>query len=352
MDLKDSKVALNFINSLFEQNQKPVLNELESKLFIGCWENKSYKDIAAETCRVEQSEKEAGLRLFKKIKEDLRIEVDKRNFVNPIKRRYQEYNLQSAPTIPPTQEPTRPNPSPPIPSKINPFMPTNGRVENLQHREPEITRTFEILNGRGSVALIGETGIGKSSLLWAIHQQAANYLHPSRKSVFLDLNDVHNETELYQALCDEVGIEACQGYSFARNLRRHNQKILLILDNVGKLTWEGFTRHVRDQLRGLAEGNDAPLRLVLAATEPLDKLFEDSQDNGKTSPLAGICREETINPWDEITARNFIAIRLQNYPVQFTEAEITQLIQDSGGHPQRLMKLCHQTYACYLNRKP
>ncbi|WP_292840523.1 hypothetical protein [Nostoc sp. NMS8] len=34
--------------------------------------------------------------------------------------------------------------------------------------------------------------------------------------------------------------------------------------------------------------------------------------------------------------------------VSFTREEINQLVQESGGHPQRLMQLCHQTYAQYL----
>ncbi len=113
------------------------------------------------------------------------------------------------------------------------------------------------------------------------------------------------------------------------------------------MTWSGFTRQVRDQLRGLAEGSNAPLRLILAASEPLDDLFKDSQDEGKTSPLAGICQEEKILPWDENVARDFITTRLAMTSIRFTSEEITQLLQVSGCHPQRLMRLCYQTYAEY-----
>ncbi len=131
-------------------------------------------------------------------------------------------------------------------------------------------------------------------------------------------------------------------------MRLHSHRVLLAIDNIGKLTWQGFTRNIRDQLRGLAEGDNAPLRLILAASEPLNTLFNDSQDGGKTSPLAGICQEETINPWDETIARNFINSRLATTSVQFTEDEIIQLLQESGGHPRRLMQLCYQLFARYL----
>jgi hypothetical protein len=114
------------------------------------------------------------------------------------------------------------------------------------------------------------------------------------------------------------------------------------------MTWEGFTRGVRDRLRGLAEGSTAPLKLILAASEPLERLFNDSQDEGKTSPLAGICQEENLKPWDETIARAFIDARLAMNSVRFTEEEIVQLVQESGGHPRRLMQLCYRTYSRYV----
>jgi hypothetical protein len=80
----------------------------------------------------------------------------------------------------------------------------------------------------------------------------------------------------------------------------------------------------------------------------LDSLFEDSQDGNKTSPLAGICQEEYLEPWNETTTRAFIAARLALTAVQFTEEEISQLVQESRGYPQRLMLLCNQTYSQYM----
>jgi GTPase SAR1 family protein len=209
-------------------------------------------------------------------------------------------------------------------------------------------RVFEVLNSGSSVALIGEEGMGKSSLLWAICQQAKNRLQPLRQSVFLDLNYIDNEDDFYSALCHEVGIAECTGYLFTRNLKAHKNKVLLALDNVGKMTWQGFTRGVRDKLRGLAEGSNAPLKLILAATEPLNDLFNDSHDDGKTSPLAGICQEEHIQPWNQTTMRTFIASRLAATSVSFTEEEIVQLVEESGGHPRKLMQQCYRTYARYV----
>jgi len=235
-------------------------------------------------------------------------------------------------------------------SLANPFVPQQGRVDNLElffDRERELRRVFEILNSGSSVALIGEEGIGKSSLLWKVCQLAESCLHSPRESVFLDLNEVDDEDDFYSALCDKVGISESKGYRLSRNLR--DRRILLAIDNVGKMTWVGFTRGVRDRLRGLAEGSNAPLKLILAANEPLDDLFNDSQDESKTSPLSGICQEENLKPWDEATARTFIKARLAMTSVRFPKEEIIQLVQESGGYPRRLMQLCYQTYARYVD---
>ncbi len=113
------------------------------------------------------------------------------------------------------------------------------------------------------------------------------------------------------------------------------------------MTWDGFTRELRQQLRGLADGQaNPPLRLVIAASEHLDVLFPDSLEN--PSPFQGVCIEELIQPWDENMVRGFINSRLANTQVSFTEEEIIQLYQESGGHPQRLMYLCHRTYSRYM----
>ncbi len=281
--------------------------------------------------------KETASDLFKNFSKILDIEVNKANFVTTVEQLYQ----QPSDNIPP---------SPKLLSELtNPFVPQQGRVDNLElffNREREIRRVFEVLNSGSSVALIGEEGIGKSSLLWKICQLAESYLHSPRQSVFIDLNWVNDENDFYSALCHEVGIPESKDYSLTRNLR--DRRILLAIDNVGKMTWVGFTRGVRDRLRGLAEGSNAPLKLILVASEPLERLFNDSQDEGKTSPLAGICQEENLKPWNETTTRAFIDARLAVTSVRFTEEEIIQLVQESGGHPRQLMQLCYRTYSRYV----
>ncbi|MEH1826323.1 MAG: ATP-binding protein [Nostoc sp.] len=352
--LMDSKELLAFINGVLAKNDNQVLNELEVKLFLGMWEGKEYTDIVNDASYSVEYVREVGAKLCKKITEHIGIKVTKRNFKNPIKERYQQHSEKASPSQQPLVEPTNPTqedesqPDNLLQRNHNPFIPFNGRVEEKYlffDREREIRRVFEVLNSGSSVVLIGEEGIGKSSLLWMICQEAETRLNVKRQPVFLDLNWLHNESQFYSALCHEIGIPESKDYQLTRNLRNH--KILLAIDNVGKLTGEGFTRNIRDYLRGLADASNDPLKLILAATEPLNNLFNDSQDQGKTSPLAGICQEEHIYPWDEATIRAFITNRLARTLVSFTEEEIIQLIQESGGHPRKLMQLCYRTYSQY-----
>ncbi|WP_445634655.1 AAA+ ATPase domain-containing protein [Nostoc sp. DSM 114161] len=352
----DSQELLTFINDLLVKNDRQVLNELEEKLFLGMWQGrKQYTEIVNDGSYSAEHVRDVGAKLCRKITEHLGIKVTKKNFQNPIKEGYRQHLEKALPYQELILEATNPvqeaesQPDFSSPENHNPFIPFTGRVEEKYlffDRKREISRIFEVLNSGSSVVLIGEEGIGKSSLLWMISQEAENRLNVKRQPIFLDLNLLHNESEFYSDLCHEIGIPESQDYQLTRNLR--NRKILLAIDNLGKLNREGFTRKIRDYLRGLAEGSNSPLKLILAATEPLNNLFKDSQEQSDTSPLAGICQEEHIHPWDETTMRAFITSRLANTSVSFTEEEIIQLIQQSGGHPRKLMQSCYQTYSRYV----
>ena len=342
----DSNEALNFINRVLSEKGKPVLNSVEESLFLGIWEGLEYQDITPKINISYQHTRTLGGKLFNRLKQDLGVIVSKRNFQNPIEYFYQQYSSNSSP-IKPNIEITQIKVTSP-PNNQNPFVPTTGRIENLETffgREQEIKDIFELLNNASSVAIIGEQAIGKSSLLYAIYQQSINLLKFPRQNVFLDMNNIHNQEDFYFAICEKIDIAESTGYRFTRNLE--NKRVLLILDNVGKLNGQGFTRDVRDHLRGLAEGENACLKLVLAANESLKTLFNDSYE---TSPLADICQQVDIQPWNKKNIRDFITKRLQPTTIDFTKADIQELIQESGGHPQKLTQLCYDLYKKYSQK--
>ncbi|MEG4491350.1 nSTAND1 domain-containing NTPase [Microcoleus sp. D3_18_C4] len=234
----------------------------------------------------------------------------------------------------------------------NPFIPQHGKIDDpkfLFGREREIRRVFETLNSGSNVAVIGESAIGKSSLLQAIYREAPNQLRYARQPIYIDLQIVCDEDDFYGDLCHKAGIEKAKGGNLSRALE--SNPLLLLLDEVENMRWDGFTNPTRSLLRGLTEGYNPPLRLVITARTSLDILFPGTN---MTSPFKG--HEETLKQWDEKTSREFIVSRLQAswltpvaQPVNFTEEEIAELIAESGGYPQKLMQLCYQTYAGYIN---
>ena len=351
----NAEEALEKFERLWIYKEQPPLNETQKLVFLGMWHNKKFSDLAEIYGYQEQTLRAVGSDFFyPKIQKvfSLSYKIKKNNFQSTIKKildRYEPLLSQDESRRDLNPEPEL-NPVAENSQSDNPFIPLTGRVDDPQlffGREKEISEIFELLNSSSNVAAIGERAIGKSSLLKAIERAAPSQLGQWRKPVYLTLQEVDNEEEFYSYLCDEVEIDECSGYQLNRQLKK--QRLLLLLDEVDKMSGDGFTHNVRDKLRSLAEGIDAPLRLIMAARISLDDLFKEDTTL-LTSPLANICVPVNLGPWDETTARAFIAQRLASTEISFTEEEISQIIAETGGHPQQLMQRCHKTYADYLEK--
>ncbi|MCF4969773.1 nSTAND1 domain-containing NTPase [Nostoc sp. CMAA1605] len=217
-------------------------------------------------------------------------------------------------------------------------------------REELLRQIFEELSKGVNISLVGESQIGKSSILHRICHQAVEWVcnHSNlyeTKYAYLNLQWVDNEDEFYEALCEEaLKIPLCRGFQLTRAL--HGKRYVLCLDEMEKMTWDGFTKRVRSQLRGLADGGNAPLKLVIASRTPLAHLFPDTPE--LDSPLAGICRSLDVKPFSEEVVQAFITQRLQGTGVIFHEEEIRELFVQSQGHPARLQVAASNLYMRYV----
>lgn len=231
-------------------------------------------------------------------------------------------------------QPATPNPELPTP---NPFG-VVGRITDPARffgHEDLLRQIFEELSKGVNVSLVGESQMGKSSILSMVCVWGPQRLNlPPERFAYLSLAVVDNEDEFYEALCDLLHIEPCRGFKLTRALQ--GRRYILCLDEIEKMTWDGFTVRVRNQLRGLADGADAPLKLVIASRQPLAHLFPDSPELG--SPLAGICRALDVRPFSPSAARAFLLNHLQGASVTFSESEIAALIAQTGGYPARLQQ--------------
>lgn len=227
----------------------------------------------------------------------------------------------------------------------NPFQPLSGRIADpmkVFDREREVQKAFDYLRAGSSVVFLGNHGVGKSSLLTLLLDRVPEEL--GWETAYLNLQMVEDEQSFYEELCKSLGVSVSRGYRLSRAL--NGRSILLALDEVEKMTWEGFTNNLRAELRGLTEDNNAPLKLALATSTPLDRLFPDSE--GGTSPLAGICLQIDLRPWEIATALEFLLGRLKLTSVTFSDAEMQHIFRVSSGIPQRLM--C-QAFSLYHQKR-
>lgn len=241
------------------------------------------------------------------------------------------------------------DPHPSTPLFENPFKPLNGRIKDpalVFGREKKLNEALEYLKTGSSVVFLGDHGSGRSSLLTLLLDRVSKDL--GWTTARLNLQVVEDEKTFYMALCDALGIPETKGYLLKRALV--GQSILLALDEVEKMTCKGFTRNLRDQLRGLAESKSVHLKLAMVSSTPLDHLFPDSLTGG--SPLALICQQIRVDPWDLVTARRFMLDRLRNASVTFSESEMEQLFQTSRGMPWQLMNQAYHLYRRKTGQEP
>jgi hypothetical protein len=203
----------------------------------------------------------------------------------------------------------------------------------------------ELAPGR-NISLVGESQVGKSSVLIQIIQQGPRRLgRPAEDFVYLDMQLLSSDGDFFAALGEKLGLPESESKGWRLKRALGNRRVVLCLDEIEKMSYQGFTRDVRDQLRGLADGNHAPLTLVIASRSPLSTLFPD--DPTTTSPLAPICTEKLLVRFSSEIAQEFLHTRMEAVGLRFEDDQKARLITESGGHPGRLQELAHRLW-CHL----
>jgi hypothetical protein len=232
------------------------------------------------------------------------------------------------------------------PCRDNPFG-DRGRISDPNRffdREELLRDIFVELRKGSSLSLVGESQIGKSSLLAMVKHQGPTALAGTWKTfILIDMQTIRDEAEFFEALCAEIGLgQTLRGLRLKRALQ--HRQVVVCLDEIEKMTHpEAFSWEQRAELRGLAEGQDAPLSLVIASRSPLSDLFPDNPR--ETSPLAGLCGPPLrVGPFSEAISGAFLRSRLLGHAVQFTEGQIAGLHEQSQGHPGRLQSKAAELY--------
>jgi hypothetical protein len=232
------------------------------------------------------------------------------------------------------------------PCRDNPFG-DRGRISDPSRffdREELLRDIFVELRKGSSLSLVGESQIGKSSLLAMVkHQGPTALAGTGKRFILIDMQSIRDEAEFFEVLCAELGLGLTLRWQGLKRALEH-QQVVVCLDEIEKMTLpQAFTWKMRAELRGLAEGQDAPLSLVIASRSPLSDLFPDNPR--ETSPLAGLCGPPLrVGPFSEAISGAFLRSRLLGHAVQFSEGQIAGLHEQSQGHPGRLQSEAAELY--------
>jgi pimeloyl-ACP methyl ester carboxylesterase len=231
-------------------------------------------------------------------------------------------------------------------SRINPFG-ERGCIREPRRffgRKPLLTRIFNELQKGSSLSLVGESQVGKSSILAMVRQWGPRALKLSPEQfIHVDMQVVRNEDEFFEALCDELQLpETLRGFRLGRALQ--GKRYIVCLDEIEKMVnQQNFTGSEREELRGFADGADTPLTLLIASRSPLNVLFDD--DPTRTSPLHGLCGAPLrVEGFSQQEALDFLIHRLRGNALQFTPEHMQTLYAQTSGHPARLQAAAADLY--------
>ncbi|MFB0533738.1 MAG: CHAT domain-containing protein [Anaerolineae bacterium] len=214
----------------------------------------------------------------------------------------------------------------------NPFY-TGGRINDpgLFFGRQRIVREIctELKKGC-SISVVGQSQIGKSSLLYYLYKTRADWL-PDGAIEFIDLQCVLDEADFCETVLSRLG----ESGDTLRDLKRTlaSREVILLLDEVERLAEEDFNPRLHDLLRSLAQ--EPHFAMCLATQRPLIEVFP-ARTPGGVSPFHNIFIVKTLGPFTETETRNYIAARLANTDVTFTDREIERLLAESHCHPAKL----------------
>ena len=236
-----------------------------------------------------------------------------------------------------TQAPREPN-------AVNPFG-YKGKITDpalYLVRQPMTSMVFDELRKSVSLSIVGDSQTGKSSLLLHIIRAGPVELNrPASDFAYVDMELIRTEDDFFEMLCEKLGVSLQRGFRLERSLR--GRKIVLCLDEVEKMTWQGFAHDLRSELRGLADGADAPLTLIISSRTPLDRLFSDSAV--ETSPLGGLCIRIDMPPFSQTEAEALVTSLLHDATTSLPPAGVLAAWKQSAGHPARLQQALRDAFA-------
>jgi hypothetical protein len=220
--------------------------------------------------------------------------------------------------------------------------------ERFYDREGLLREVFNDLSAGINVSLVGNAQIGKSSILWQIFNQGMERIRSAPdRIILLNMQNILTEDDLFNKLCIELELDATyRGYELKDRIC--DRRYVICVDECDRMI--SFTGEERIELRGLADGEDAPFTIVTASPRPLHELFPDT--HLPTSPFHNLFTfsEKTVEPFTPEIAREFIEHRLKGTGIEFDRAKVEDWIQETEGHPAKLQAIADIEYLRIIDK--
>ena len=232
-------------------------------------------------------------------------------------------------------------------TSYNPFN-CSGRIIDPKlffDRESTIRELQQALTHGNSIALTGDRGVGKSSLIYYIGEIGGEWL-PNHEIIYLELEGVVDEIDFCTEILRRLNLpDAGKRRSRQDALRTVKQaigkhKLLLILDTVEKLGHNNFKSDLQGILRALTQEKSGLVLLVA----PKHSLDLGSPHNDKTSPLYNILRVITLPNFTRKETEAFIRHRLKSTNIRFDDQELDELWANTQGHPSNVQRAAEELY--------
>lgn len=330
-----SNIIFEWMWSQVADDFTPQKRSTYRAILSGAWQGQTYTEIAKG---LQYSEvylrQDLASHLWTTLSNRFEIALSKKTFKSTLSQRYQASQLS-----PPQGSPV----AIPLPFSL-PFGDCGCIIndDRFYDRTAILEEIFESLRNAWNVSIVGERQIGKSSLLSKICRQGPARLGlDSSQLIYLDMELIHTEETFFQQLCKAIGVDHCRGYNLMEALA--GKRYVIFIDEIEKMrNPQRFSGDERDELRGLSDGSHRPFTIVTASRTPLDELFPDEAYS--TSPFFNLFQQIQLPAFSETVAEQFLRYRLQGDSVQFTDDQIHELVQVSGGHPAKLQQLAKTLY--------
>jgi len=202
-------------------------------------------------------------------------------------------------------------------------------------REAVLERVLRLLKS-GSVALVGERKIGKSSLL---HRLATLLRHePEQAVVFWDFFDLEDKAHVLREAVRALGSD---GETWA-DLKRatHSRRVALLLDEFDVAPERGFDVDLLRACRALCQ-RERGVRLVTASRALPKEIFPNP---GKGSWPYDFLTLQPLGPFTTGEAQRLLAHPWAPEALHFDGLTCEELIALSDCHPYRLQRAAYHRY--------